>query len=563
MVSTRGPKFKFTEGERVLCYEPDPTKAKVLYDSKVLEVKVSKDQRGRKSVEFLIHFQGWNSSWDRCVTEDFVLKDTEENRQLQKDLAQKAQLQLCSNYRRGAYLYRKDRTKRRRKLSDRINDSLERQKGRRRVSTSASATSNSNASGTSASVDSDQDSVSHDEDEDGDDNDDHDHTTWGQNSSDESSEAEEREAREEEVVEERIPMEISSGLKRLLEHDSTLINKHNKLLNLPAEPNIVTILEGFVKHCAVNQLCNSHTAAAAAASKNGQRYSYKYMHHNKTRDLESICRNLNICKEVADGLRVYFDFTLGDLLLYSQERAQFEELISKSESPECSKILLKMFSNREDVVDFIKSEPADEEAADSEKDKDKLKVSLPSPPGRSPTEDPSTSSIGQSRKRSLRSSQRSVPDNNAPGPSTSEATHAPVQCPLSSLASNSSPSSVASPTQPPPVSQSGPSASSPSKTQEIMSPQSNAVLSQIMSWRLVPPLPNEEPQPLPSLVYGATHLARLFVRLPDLLYTGTMPSNKLKVLTSHLETFMGYLEEHTEWFADHNYKDNQELPAAS
>lgn len=35
MVSTRGVRYKFTEGERVLCYEPDPTKAKVLYDSKV------------------------------------------------------------------------------------------------------------------------------------------------------------------------------------------------------------------------------------------------------------------------------------------------------------------------------------------------------------------------------------------------------------------------------------------------------------------------------------------------------------------------------------------------
>lgn len=39
-------------------------------------------------------FKGWNSSWDRCVTEEYVLKDTEENRQLQRDLAQKAQLQL-------------------------------------------------------------------------------------------------------------------------------------------------------------------------------------------------------------------------------------------------------------------------------------------------------------------------------------------------------------------------------------------------------------------------------------------------------------------------------------
>lgn len=35
MVSTRGTKYKFAIGEKVLCYEPDPTKAKVLYDSKV------------------------------------------------------------------------------------------------------------------------------------------------------------------------------------------------------------------------------------------------------------------------------------------------------------------------------------------------------------------------------------------------------------------------------------------------------------------------------------------------------------------------------------------------
>lgn len=57
MVSTRGVKLKFFDGERVLCYEPDPTKAKVLYDSKVLQVIVNKDQRGRKTVEYLIHFQ--------------------------------------------------------------------------------------------------------------------------------------------------------------------------------------------------------------------------------------------------------------------------------------------------------------------------------------------------------------------------------------------------------------------------------------------------------------------------------------------------------------------------
>lgn len=130
MVSTRGVKLKFFEGERVLCYEPDPTKAKVLYDSKVKlnlplfghnfmkngtgfrcdskqgpqreEIhRVSNSFPGKNiivaSVTVFIDnlcFKGWNSSWDRCVGEEYVLKDTVENRQLQKDLAEKSQLHM-------------------------------------------------------------------------------------------------------------------------------------------------------------------------------------------------------------------------------------------------------------------------------------------------------------------------------------------------------------------------------------------------------------------------------------------------------------------------------------
>ena len=41
MVSTRGPKPKFDIGERVLCYEPDPKKIKMLYDAKILDLRPS------------------------------------------------------------------------------------------------------------------------------------------------------------------------------------------------------------------------------------------------------------------------------------------------------------------------------------------------------------------------------------------------------------------------------------------------------------------------------------------------------------------------------------------
>ena len=39
-------------------------------------------------------------------------------------------------------------------------------------------------------------------------------------------------------------------------------------------------------------------------------------------DYESIRTNIDICKEVADGLRVYFDFTLSEFLLYPEEKNQ-------------------------------------------------------------------------------------------------------------------------------------------------------------------------------------------------------------------------------------------------
>lgn len=42
---------------------------------------------------------------------------------------------------------------------------------------------------------------------------------------------------------------------------------------------------------------------------------YIYCHYN--------CCRLNVCREVMDGLRVYFDFIVNDLLLYNPEQKQY------------------------------------------------------------------------------------------------------------------------------------------------------------------------------------------------------------------------------------------------
>ena len=54
----------FCENERVLCYEPDMTKARVMYDAKIIKIlegEVQSEGNKRKTTamkQFLIHFQG-------------------------------------------------------------------------------------------------------------------------------------------------------------------------------------------------------------------------------------------------------------------------------------------------------------------------------------------------------------------------------------------------------------------------------------------------------------------------------------------------------------------------
>ncbi|XP_018332249.1 male-specific lethal 3 homolog [Agrilus planipennis] len=434
MVSTRGIKLKFYEGERVLCYEPDPTKAKVLYDSKVMEVIVNKDPRGRKNVEYLIHFQGWNSSWDRCVGEEFVLKDTAENRQLQRDLADKAQLQL------GAYLYRRERKKHNRKLSDRI-----------------SQLSEDGSSGSPTHLD--------------------------YQTEDLTSSSEEDSSMEEDLV----PVELTKDLQEVLEIDYHLIHERNKLHKIPAEPCIITILEKYWKQYATNQIY------CLTEKSNSGRYR-----NQQKKKPEEIQRNLNVCKEVLDGLRIYFDFTLNDLLLYRKEQGQCETAAAT--------FMSSIPTIKHEVL--VKTELEDLEYAHL--------------PNMGPEEDILERNNGQeftesnctpAKRRILRSyrSQDSETNGNTPELSQNSSTNVEQEVPTA--------------------------------------------IAKIVNWKILPDHVYSQQPPPPSLVYGATHLLRLFVKLPELLNSSSMADNKLKVLLRHLDDFIDYLSDQKELFGEKYYTE--------
>lgn len=47
------------------------------------------------------------------------------------------------------------------------------------------------------------------------------------------------------------------------------------------------------------------------------------------------------------------------------------------------------------------------------------------------------------------------------------------------------------------------------------------------------------------------------VKLPDFLNATSISDDKLKLLLSHLDTFIEYLEIHPEWFGELYYKDTR------
>lgn len=70
------PKFKFAEGEKVLCFH-----GPLLYEAKCIKAQL-KD----KQVKYFIHYSGWNKNWDEWVPESRVLKYNDANLQKQKEL---------------------------------------------------------------------------------------------------------------------------------------------------------------------------------------------------------------------------------------------------------------------------------------------------------------------------------------------------------------------------------------------------------------------------------------------------------------------------------------------
>ncbi|XP_031618868.1 male-specific lethal 3 homolog [Contarinia nasturtii] len=490
MVSTRGTKYKFAVGERVLCYEPDPSKAKVLYDSKVVEIIEEKDKKGRRSIEYLIHFQGWNSSWDRRCQEDFVLKDTDKNRQLQRDLAEKSQLQI------GAYLYRKER-KIRKGSSSNIDP-----KTPFRPSSDDGSSCCSSTPGNVVQEEIPENMSNKDDAE--------------QPEAEESCSSSSAESTPEE--QNRVALQISEYLKRFLEYDFTMINQHKKLLNLPAKISVIAILENFVKYHSIKAICAPNGNEGGPRRRNSAAKTEK-----REKDYDKLKASINLRKETADGLRIYFNFLIKDYLLYKPEREQAAMLLSDEYLNNFTYVgsekisLDAVFAFKQGTQNIPENSEAHQSSNTSE-----------------------STSEGPTNKRRLRSHKTEedeiildlgavslhTAEVNSTNSSDSGATSQANQLSSLNLLRQLLPMNMAVPV----------------RTREL--------LQDILSWQLLPSDSSAEP----SHIYGAVHLSRLFVKLPEFLNASSMPDDKIKLLLTYIASFMEFFETQKEWFTEDQYK---------
>ncbi|KAL4635738.1 hypothetical protein GN956_G13016 [Arapaima gigas] len=338
-----------------------------------------------------------------------------------------------------------------------------------------------------------------------------------------------------------ISIEIPDVLKKKLEDDCYYINKKKKLVKIPCQMNVVSILESYVKHFAIN-----------ATFSADERYWHRAATHTS---LGSHCgrpeKNEELCKEMVDGLRITFDFTLPMILLYPSEHAQFKKVSSSKfflPSRDATPSLNRMAQECPPASPRL--EPSNPLPADSHPP-----LSQPTASKRRRGDRDSLHSLRRSARCSLGGDRSSRSGGISPRPKRRLADQATPTSRLPLSHEKNTPG------------QSGCSSRLPASPRKegswlLSSPESrrNNRLSEVLSWKLTPDnYPQRDRPPPPSCMYGAQHLLRLFVKLPEILGKMHLPDRNLRTLVTHLELFLRFLAEfHDDFFPESAYVSTSE-----
>ncbi|ELV12955.1 Male-specific lethal 3 like protein [Tupaia chinensis] len=305
-----------------------------------------------------------------------------------------------------------------------------------------------------------------------------------------------------------------------ISEESDIEEKTEVLVKLPCQTNIITILESYVKHFAIN---------AAFSANERPRHHHTMQHASMNVHYIPAEKNVDLCKEMVDGLRITFDYTLPLVLLYPYEQAQYKKVTS-------AKFFL----------------PIKESATNTNRSQEELS---PSPPLLKPstpqstesqltTGEPATPKRRKAEPEALQSLRRST-RHSANCDRLSESSASPQPKRRQQDTSASMPKLFLHLEKKTPVHSrsSSPIPLTPSKEGSgvfagFEGRRTNEI-NEVLSWKLVPDnYPPGDQLPPPSYIYGAQHLLRLFVKLPEILGKMSFSEKNLKALLKHFDLFL-------------------------
>ncbi|XP_077517731.1 MSL complex subunit 3-like [Amblyomma americanum] len=452
--------------------------------------------------EYLIHFSGWKRRWDRCVAEELILPNSPENKKLKKKLEAEAAQKLLQTSR-----------SRKPKVPAILKESLDRKlRGSSRKERSRSGSSSRGEESDSSQSESSEKQGDFSDEEDSDD--------------------------EPQEVATDYNINIPQILRTKLEDDFYNITSKKKLVHVPCTPDVVDILEAFLKQYAAKL-----TGTAARPAKGSSL-------RQPPIDTSEIEARFALCKEAMDGLRIIFSYTLSNQLLYNLEQSQFKLVTASCRPIRISNPAPNRQSNEptsQNEASLLNIAP---DVATTVKCRSRKSLRGNSDPKGS-TSSPQRSA-SPPEKRTVRSGDPHSIWSSSPAKSTqddSDTDNLPLAVAIMGRAPRRRTASTCS------------VASSVS----AITTTSEAALSVVNSKFDCTILPSEfldDDPSSPALLYGAHHFLRLFVKLPVLLQKMAITKRKASYLENFVNGLLQYLAgRHEELFPPTAYGDAEQIMA--
>ncbi|RIA98170.1 MRG-domain-containing protein [Glomus cerebriforme] len=281
---TPDQKLNFEQNELVLCFH-----GPLLYEAKILKAEnwgPDDSESGDTGPHYYVHYKGWKKTWDEWVPEERVVKHNEANLMRQKQLKESYSNKKKKMIKIGHKVSAEDQT--------------------RGSDISESSSSHQGDVEDRNEVEPQEDQLQKDNQERG---------KKRKKTNEEDDEEEEFMNR----LEIKIP--LPESLKVKLIDDWENVTRNNALLKLPRKYTVAEILNEYLEF--------KHNSIAATTT-------------NMKSDKD------DIHSEVVQGIKIYFDKTLGNILLYADERQQYVNIRKQFLDKENSEIygaehLLRLF----------------------------------------------------------------------------------------------------------------------------------------------------------------------------------------------------------------------------